>query len=197
MERQVSTSDPSPVPDADRAGRFERFAQRANAWTERWMPDPFVFALAATLVVLVAALVVDPTMRASPMRLVEAWGSGFWTLIPFTLQMSMMLIAGYVLASSPPVFRVIGRIAALPRTAKGAVLLVAIVSMLTALLNWGFSLIGSAILAREVGRRMPKADYRALASCSVLGLCTVWAQGISSSPALQMARASSMLMPSR
>jgi len=156
------------------------------------MPDAFVFALAATLVTLAAAWSVDPAIRQSPLALVDAWGSGFWTLIPFTLQMSMMLIGGYVLASSPPVFRLIGRIASWPRTSKGAVLLVAIVSMVTALLNWGFSLIGTAVLAREVGRRMPRADYPALASCSVLGICTVWAQGISSSPALQMARASSM-----
>jgi short-chain fatty acids transporter len=173
-------------------GRFERFAQRVNALTERWMPDAFVFALAATLFVLAAAVAVDPAVRREPMRLVEAWGSGFWTLIPFTLQMSVMLVAGYVLATSPPVFRLIGRVAAWPRTAKGAVLLVSLSSMLTALLNWGFSLIGSAILAREVGRRMPSADYRALAAASVLGICTVWAQGLSSSPALQMARASSM-----
>ena len=64
--------------------------------------------------------------------------------------------------------------------------------MLTALGNWGFSLVGTAVLAREVGRRLPSADYRALGACSVLGICTVWAQGLSSSPALQMARASSM-----
>ena len=93
-------------------------------------------------------------MRRSPLALVDAWGSGFWTLVPFTLQMSMMLISGYVLASSPPVFRIIGRIASWPRTAKGAVCVVAVASMVTALLNWGFSLIGTAILAREVGRRM-------------------------------------------
>jgi short-chain fatty acids transporter len=156
------------------------------------MPDAFVFALAATLVVLVAALIVDPAMRGSPLLLVDAWGNGFWSLIPFTLQMSMMLIGGYVLASSPPVFRLIGRLASVPRTAKGAVLLVAMFAMSASLLNWGFSLIGGAILAREVGRRLPSADYRALGACSVLGICTVWAQGLSSSPALQMARASSM-----
>jgi short-chain fatty acids transporter len=177
---------------AERAGRFERFAQRSNAFAERWMPDAFVFALAATLVVLIAALIVDPAMRESPLKLVDAWGGGFWTLIPFTLQMSVMLIGGYVLASSPPVLGLIRRVASIPRTAKGAVLLVAIVSMATSLLNWGFSLIGTAILARETGRRMPQADYPALASCSVLGICTVWALGISSSPALQMARGSSM-----
>lgn len=169
-----------------------RFAERATAWAERWMPDAFVFALGATLIVVAAAFAVDPAVRAAPETLVDAWGKGFWTLIPFTLQMAMIIVGGYVLASSPPVFRLIGRIAGLPRTARGAVLAVALAAMLSSLLNWGFSLIFSAILAREVARRVPRADYRALAASSFLGLGTVWAQGLSGSAALQMASPSSM-----
>ncbi len=156
------------------------------------MPDAFVFALAATSVVVIAALVVDPAARSAPLKVVDAWGEGFWTLIPFTLQMAMIIIGGYVLATSPPVHKLIARLAALPHTAKGAVLLVALTAMLTALLNWGFSLIVSAILAREVARRVPAADYRALGASAFLGLGTVWAQGLSGSAALQMARESSM-----
>ena len=175
-----------------RVNAFERFAGRTTAIAERWMPDAFVFALVATMAVLAGALLVDPAMRAAPLRIIDAWGEGFWTLIPFTLQMTMIIIGGYVLATAPPVFRVIARLASRPRTAKGAVVLVAVVAMLTSLLNWGFSLIVSAILAREVARRVPAADYRALAASAFLGLGTVWAQGLSGSAALQMARASSM-----
>ncbi len=171
---------------------LERFAGRATAWAERWMPDAFVFALAATLIVAVAAILVDPAARQSPVRVVDAWGNGFWSLITFTLQMTMIIVGGYVLATSPPVHRIICRLAATPRSAKGAVVLVALVAMITSLVNWGFSLIVGAVLAREVARRMPSADYRALSASSFLGLGTVWAQGISGSAALQMARASSM-----
>jgi len=69
---------------------------------------------------------------------------------------------------------------------------VALVAMISSLLNWGFSLIVSAVLAREVARRVPSADYRALGASSFLGLGSVWAQGLSGSAALQMARTSSM-----
>jgi len=175
-----------------RVNAFERFAGRTTAVAERWMPDAFVFALVATMAALAGALLVDPAMRAAPLRIIDAWGEGFWTLIPFTLQMTMIIIGGYVLATAPPVFRVIARLASRPRSAKGAVLLVAVAAMLTSLLNWGFSLIVSAILAREVARRVPAADYRALAASAFLGLGTVWAQGLSGSAALQMARASSI-----
>lgn len=171
---------------------LERFARRATAWAETWMPDAFVFALAATLVVLAGALIVDPAARAAPLTLVDAWGKGFWALIPFTLQMSMIIVGGYVLASAPPVFRAIATVAGWARTPKGAVLLVSLAAMLTSLLNWGFSLVFSAILAREVARRVPTADYRALGAASFLGLGTVWAQGLSGSAALQMASPSSM-----
>jgi short-chain fatty acids transporter len=172
--------------------RIERFARRATELAERFVPDAFVFALAATILVIVAAFAVDPAVRRSPLTLVDAWGHGFWSLVPFTLQMTMIIIGGYVVATSPPVFRLIARIAAWPTTPKGAVVLVALAAMLTSLLNWGFSLIFSAVLAREVARRVPSADYRALGASSFLGLGTVWAQGLSGSAALQMATPSSM-----
>jgi short-chain fatty acids transporter len=44
-----------------------------------------------------------------------------------------------------------------------------------------------AVLAIEVARRVEDVDYRALASASVLGLGSIWAQGLSGSAALQMA----------
>src|SRR5690606_13349952 len=117
----------------------------------------------------------------------DAWGKGFWELIPFTLQMSLIIITGYVLASSPPMERVIEAIAGRARSPRAAVALVAAFAMITSWFNWGFSLIFSAMLAREVARRVPEADYRALAAASVLGLGTVWGQGLSSSAGLQMA----------
>src|SRR5262249_44894055 len=52
---------------------------------------------------------------------------------------------------------------------------------------WGFSLIFGAVLAREVARRVDGVDYRALAASSVLGVGSIWAQGLSGSAALQMA----------
>ncbi len=173
-------------------GWIERLALAGTRLAERWMPDAFVFALAFTLVVVLGAFAVDEGVRADPMRVVVAWGDGFWVLIPFTLQMSMIILGGYVLARAPPVRRLIHWLAAVPQSSKGAVTFVALVSMLSSLLNWGFSLIFTAMLAREVARRRPDADYRALGASALLGLGTVWAQGLSGSAALQMASASSI-----
>jgi short-chain fatty acids transporter len=63
--------------------------------------------------------------------------------------------------------------------------------MASSWINWGFSLVFSAMLARAIARRFARAgravDYRALAAASLLGLGSVWAQGLSGSAALQMA----------
>lgn len=171
---------------------LERLARRFTALAERHMPDAFVFALAATLLAVGAAFVVDPAVRADPTVVVLAWGNGFWELTKFTLQMSMIIVGGYVLASSPPVARLVDWLAARPRTGPGAITTVALAAMLTSLFNWGFSLIFSALFAKAVARRLPGVDYRALGAASFLGLGTVWAQGLSGSAALQMASAASM-----
>jgi short-chain fatty acids transporter len=161
-----------------------RLALRFTAWAERWLPDAFVFALAATVVVFAAGLAVA---HASPADLVTSWGHGFWELVPFTMQMALIIITGYVLASSRPVARAIARLARLPGSPRQATVMVALFSMSAAWLNWGFSLIFGALLARETARQRPEADYRALAASSFLGLGSVWAQGLSGSAALQMA----------
>src|SRR5262249_54805997 len=59
-------------------------------------------------------------------------------------------------------------------------------------LNWGFSLIFSAMLAKEVARRVRGVDYRAVAASAFLGLGSIWAQGLSGSAALQMATKSAL-----
>src|SRR5258705_290041 len=138
----------------------------------------------ATALVIAAAVAVTP---ATLTQTIDAWGRGFWDLIPFTLQMALVIITGHVLATSPPMGRLIRAIASWPRTPRGAVALVTFFALACSWINWGFSLVFGAVLAIEVARRVKDVDYRALAAASVLGLGSIWAQGLSGSAALQMA----------
>jgi short-chain fatty acids transporter len=165
-------------------GTIARLALALTDWTERWVPDAFIFALIATFLVCLAAA--TATTAALP-EIVDAWGRGFWDLIPFTLQMALIIITGHVLATSQPMGRVIRAIAAWPATPRAAVALVTVFALVSSWFNWGFSLIFSAVLAREIARRVEGVDYRALAAASFLGLGSIWAQGLSGSAALQMA----------
>ena len=168
----------------ERTGPVARAALALTAWTERWVPDAFIFALLATLIVVGAALTATSSSLG---QVVDGWGRGFWDLIPFTLQMALIIITGHVVATSGPMGRVIRGIARWPDSPRGAVALVTVFALVSSWFNWGFSLIFSAMLAREVARRVKGVDYRALAAASFLGIGSVWAQGLSGSAALQMA----------
>src|SRR5713226_9494194 len=133
---------------------------------------------------------------ASPTATTSAFGDGFWSLIPFTMQMCFIIIGGYVVASSPPVARIIEMLAQLPRSGRGAVAFVALVSTLVSLLHWGLSLIFGGLLVRALARREDlRMDYRAAGAAAYLGLGAVWALGLSSSAAQLQANAASLPRP--
>src|SRR6476469_409717 len=174
---------------AKQDGALVRIAIGFTAWAERWFPDAFVFVAIAVVIVSLAAL----GNGASPLTVSRAFGDGFWSLIIFTMQMAFVAIGGYVVAVSAPAQRLIRRFAAIPTSGTGAVGLVAAVSMLASLLNWGLSLIFGGLLVRALAeRRELKMDYRAAAAAAYLGLGATWAMGLSSSAAQLQTNAGSL-----
>ncbi len=165
-----------------------RFGLGLASWSERWFPDPLVFALLGIVVVFVAGL----ALHQGPGKLAVQGGKSFWTLVPFTMQMVMIIIGGYVLASTPIVYWLIRALAGIPKTPRAAVALVALFSMLTSLISWGLSLIFSGLFVRELANRVKGMDYRAAGAAAYLGLGAVWAMGLSSSAAMLMATKSAM-----
>lgn len=166
-----------------------RVAQSLAGWTEKWFPDAYVVALVGVVIVAVAAL----ANGSSPQTVVNAFGDGFWDLTAFTLQMAMVVLTGYVVATSPPAARLIERLATMPQTARSAVSFVAFLSMSVSFLNWGLSLVFGGLLARAIARRTDlRVDYRALGAAAFMGLGAVWALGMSSSAAQLQATAKSL-----
>src|SRR6188508_878499 len=161
---------------------------RLSDWFERWFPDAFALALAAVAVVFVAAMAVGNSF----VQTAQWFGAGFWDLVAFTMQMSMIVVTGYAVATSPPVYAVIRKLAAFPRNGRTAAAYVGLFSMLASLVSWSFSLIFSGLLAREVTNRVRGADYRAVGAAAYLGVGSVWALGLSSSAALIMAAPASL-----
>src|SRR3984885_10128484 len=157
-------------------------------WSERWFPDPLVFALLGVVVVFVVGLV----LRQSPAKLAIQGGKDFWSLVPFTMQMVMIIVGGYVVASTPIVYQAIRFLAGIPKTPRQAVALVALFSMLPSLISWGLSLIFRGLFVRELAHRVKGMDYRAAGAAGYLGLGAVWAMGLSSSAGMLMATKSAM-----
>jgi short-chain fatty acids transporter len=103
----------------------------------------------------------------------------------------MVIVGGFVVASSPPVARLTRWLASIPKTARGAVAFVAAFAMLSSLISWGLSLVFTGLLVREIVKRID-VDYRAIGAAAYLGLGSVWALGLSSSAALLQATKSAI-----
>src|SRR5580692_1407831 len=178
----------SVVQGEDSAGLFARWGMALADWSQKWFPDAFVFALVGLIVVFLAGLFAGVGIR----NLVKYFGDGFWGLIPFTMQMAMIIIGGFVVATSPPVHRLIRKLAKIPRTPRGAVAFVVFFSMTTSLLSWGLGRIFGGILVREIVKNVRGIDYRAIGAAAFVGNGSVWALGLSSSAALVMATPASI-----
>ncbi|TDR92945.1 short-chain fatty acid transporter [Enterovirga rhinocerotis] len=176
-------------PAAAKPGRMVRVALAFTGWAERWFPDAFVFAAAAVVITALAALAVG----APPAAVAKSFGDGFWSLIPFTMQMAMLAVGGYVVATSPLASRAIDQVARWPGNGRAAVGIIAAFSLSLSLVNWGISLMFSALLARAMARRRDlDMDYRAAGAASILGIGATWALGLSSSAAQIQANAGSL-----
>ena len=125
---------------------------RLSEWFEHWFPDAFSLACIAVIVVFVATL----ALGSSPLQSAQWFGAGFWDLVAFTMQMALIILTGYAVATSAPVYAIIRRLATIPTTGRGAAAFVAVFSMLSSLLSWSFSLIfssGVPLPSPRAGRR--------------------------------------------
>ena len=108
--------------------------------------------------------------HAGPVQVLDAWGGGFWELLPFSMQIAVVIFAGYLVSVSPVMTRALDALARLPRSPRQAVAATALLSMLVCWLNWGMGLIASAVLVRFMARRHPDADYRLLVAVAYFGM---------------------------
>lgn len=151
---------------------------------DRYLPDPYIFVLLLTLAVLIAAVVAE---HKTPQEVINYWGDGFWTLLSFSMQMLLVLVAGFMLASSPPIKKLLDAIAGLAKSAPQAIILVTLVSLAASWINWGFGLVVGALFAKALARKV-KVDYRLLVASAYSGF-VVWHGGLAGSIPLTIATA--------
>lgn len=163
---------------------FKKFTNGCVRVVNRWLPDPFLFAIILTIVVFVASMI---GTQQSPIALVNSWGnsSGFWGLLSFSMQMALVLVLGSAMASAKICKKILGAIASIAKDKKSAILVTTFVSTVCCWLNWGFGLIAGALLAKEVARRVKDVDYPLLIASAYSGF-VIWHAGLSGSIPLQM-----------
>lgn len=165
-------------------GFLVRIAEALGRLTARLVPSAFAIAVLLSLFIFVLGL----TWGGGTLpQVLNGWAGGFWELLAFSMQMALVLFSGYLLALTNPVRRVLQRVARLATSPRGAVVLMALMSMLLAYINWGLSLVASALLVRFIAKERPDVDYRLLVACAYFGLGATWHAGISASAPLLVA----------
>lgn len=149
---------------------------------DRYLPDPYIFVLLLTLIVMLAAIVSE---SKAPIDVIQYWGDGFWSLLSFSMQMLLVLVAGFMLASSPPIKKLLEAIACVAKSAPQAIILVTLVSLAASWINWGFGLVVGALFAKALARKV-KVDYRLLVASAYSGF-VVWHGGLAGSIPLTIA----------
>ena len=132
----------------------------------KYTPDPFILALFLSAIVFSLAYFLTPSSTSD---LLVYWGDGFWSLMPFTMQMAMVFVGGYILATTPVVSSVLKKIAQKVSSPHQAVYLVSLISCAGCLINWGFGLVIASLLCREVIKVMPQANFRLMVASAYGG----------------------------
>lgn len=159
-------------------------AARLSDWTERVVPSAFAIALLLTFFTFAVAMSVA---GATPLTVIVEWGNGFWALVPFAMQMALVVLTGFLVSTAPVVDRLFERIASRTRSPRGAVVRMALVSMGLAWVHWGLSLVGCAMFVRHMVRAEPRVDYRLLVCAAYFGMGATWHAGLSASAPLLVA----------
>lgn len=162
---------------------FKKFTNGCVRVMNRWLPDPFLFAIILTIVVFIFAMI---GTQQGPITMIWAWGGqggtklGMWNLLAFSMQMALVLVLGSALASAKICKKILSTIAGVAKDKKGAIIVTTFVSTICCWLNWGFGLIVGALLAKEIARRVRDVDYPLLIASAYSGF-VIWHAGLSGS----------------
>ncbi|UFJ39475.1 TIGR00366 family protein [Brevibacillus humidisoli] len=150
---------------------------------ERYLPDPFLFATILTFVVFGTAWILTPS---SPLQLVDYWAEGLWSLLVFTMQISIALVTGTALVRTKAVTKGLNFLSSLAKTPKAAYGLTALIAGVASLVSWAIGLVVGAFVARQMALRVKNVHYPLLVASAYSGF-VIWHMGYSSSVALLIA----------
>ena len=168
---------------------FQLLARPFVTFVERYYPDPFVFVVLLSVLTFLLSLVLAD---ATPATALSAWGDGLPSLLAFTAQICITLLAAHALAHTDRVQTLLKRIGNIPKNATGAYALVAFSAGIGSLIAWSLGLIVGATVAREVAaqgaKRGIRIHYPLLVASAYAGF-VIWHMGYSSSAGLFVATA--------
>lgn len=134
----------------------------------KYLPDPFVFAIVLTWLTLILAIVFE---HQNPIDMTTAWGKGFWSLLAFGMQMTVILAMGAVLATTPQVDRMLNWLVRKVHTPHMAIIVATLIGGIGSYLNWGFGLIVGGVMARKLAMSVKGVHYPLIIASAYSGFC--------------------------
>ena len=166
------------------ANIVRRMAEGSSKLVERYLPEAFLFAVLLTFVAYGLAFVfVEPagsTVAHAEAILTTGWYGGFWNLLSFAMQMTLILMTGYALAQTDVVDALLARLARLPSSERTAAALVPVVAAVASFVHWGLGLVVGGLFARKVAQEVRGIDFPVIVAGAYAGF-VVWHGGLAGS----------------
>ena len=161
---------------------LDRFANLMS----RWVPDAITAGVILSFFTLAIALALgNPIPRA-----LEAYHQGLWMLLPFTMQMTLILVLSLALATTPFFRGIIARLARLPKSRNQFVALAFLTCGATSYAYWGLGYALNPMVAiyfaTEAERKNIAIDFPFLLAVTTAA-SALWQYGLSASAPLLVA----------
>ena len=161
---------------------LDRFANVMS----RWVPDAITAGVLLTFFTLAIALALGSPLS----RVMDAYHQGLWMLLPFTMQMTLVLVLSLALAATPVFRRAIARLARIPNTRNQFIALAFLICGVTSYLYWGLGYALNPIIAiyfaAEAERKDIDIDFPFLLAVTTAAQA-LWQYGVSASAPLLVA----------
>ena len=165
---------------------LERLGLTFEEWVRKNMPEPFVLVLLLTGITWIFSAAIAP--HADHLQLLPGyWFKGFGELLSFSMQMVLIVVTGEAIIATRPIRRLFDWISDQPKTPPQALWLLTSISLALGWIHWGFGLIGSALLAKEMAlvlrRKWIRVDYPLMGAAAYMSML-LWHAGTTASAPL-------------
>lgn len=164
----------------------DNWADRFARVMGRFIPD----AITAAILLLAALFVVALTIGNSVSTTMDAWYRGLWMLLPFTMQMTLIITLSSVLGQTSVFKKAVVALSSLPKTANQVIAVAVLLNGALSYFYWGLGVALGPIIAiyfaREAERKKIQIDFLFLLAI-VWAANALWQFGLSASAPLLMA----------
>jgi short-chain fatty acids transporter len=152
----------------------------------RFVPD----AITASVILLLVLVGMAMAMGNTAGKALDAYYQGLWMLLPFTMQMTLIIVLSSVLGSTPFFKASITKLSRLPKTFFQVIALSVVVTGAASYLYWGLGLALTPLVAvhfaKEAEKKAIQLDFRFFLSL-LWAANACWQFGLSASAPLLMA----------